>query len=216
MSNCKVLPRRYTKIMVLYLQLVITNRGGYMLKRKDKIIISAIELLGEKGIAGITTKNLAKRQKVSEPALYRQFSGKQEILNFIIDEYASFDVQIQDTIDQSNLAGKEALLFYIDRYAELYENYVELTTIMLSMDLYYYNDYTRSKMDIIINSRKTYIRKLIEKNQLNFGNYKNIDAEELATIIEGIFYSTILKWRLRDQTYSLKEKINTMCSNLVH
>jgi AcrR family transcriptional regulator len=37
-------------------------------QRKNKIIIEAIDLLDEAGIQGLTTKEIAKRQGITEPA----------------------------------------------------------------------------------------------------------------------------------------------------
>lgn len=69
-----------------------------MIKRKNSILISALELFEEGGTNNITIKNLAKREKVSEPALYRQYKNKHEIIVSIINEYSSYDNQIINTI----------------------------------------------------------------------------------------------------------------------
>ncbi|MDA3845636.1 MAG: hypothetical protein PF505_03695 [Vallitaleaceae bacterium] len=61
-----------------------------MINCKEKILISAIELLDNEIVSGVTTNNLTKLQNVSEPALYSLYEGKQEILNYIIKEYASY------------------------------------------------------------------------------------------------------------------------------
>ncbi|PKM56583.1 MAG: hypothetical protein CVU98_10480, partial [Firmicutes bacterium HGW-Firmicutes-3] len=121
-----------------------------MIKRKDKILISAIDLLYSEGVSGVTTKNLAKLEKVTEPALYRQYKNKQEILNHIVEAYAQYDEKIINTIKESPLSGYEVIQYYIKRFIEFYENYVELTTVMFSMDLYYYHDATKARMEEIV------------------------------------------------------------------
>ena len=42
------------------------------IKRKEKVIISSIDLFDEAGIKGLTTKELAKREGITEPAIYKQ------------------------------------------------------------------------------------------------------------------------------------------------
>ena len=52
--------------------------------RQLQIIQESITLIAEKGIQGLTMKNLASAIGVSEPALYRHFKSKNDILSGII------------------------------------------------------------------------------------------------------------------------------------
>ena len=178
-----------------------------MLKRKDRIIISAIELLNEEGVNGVTSKNLAKKQNVTEPALYRQFKGKQEILDSILTEYASYDFRIEETIKQSTLTGKEAILFYVTRYAELYQNYSEITTVMFSMDLYYYNEQTKSFMENVLQKRLAFLEEIINMNQDSFDTLNRFTPRELASMINGTIFSQVYEWRMLNKAYALDERL---------
>ena len=53
-------------------------------KRQQEIIESAGKLLMEKGIKGLTTKNLAQEMEFSESALYRHFKNKEDIILCIL------------------------------------------------------------------------------------------------------------------------------------
>lgn len=186
-----------------------------MLKRKDKILISAIELLSEEGVNGITTKKLAAREKVSEPALYRQYKNKQAILDQIMVEYASYDEMIFKTINQSELKGKEAVSFYVKRYAELYQNYEELTTVMLSLDLYFYNDFTKDMMIKTDKSRNEFLEKIIKKDKNEFLLGERLNAKELAELINGTITSQVLEWRLSGKSYKLDNRLNDVINRLL-
>ncbi|MCK5088225.1 MAG: helix-turn-helix transcriptional regulator, partial [Melioribacteraceae bacterium] len=48
-----------------------------MTKRQAEIIDESIKLIADKGIQGLTIKNLSKAIGVSEPAIYRHFENKQ-------------------------------------------------------------------------------------------------------------------------------------------
>ena len=54
-------------------------------KRQQEIIASAGKLLMEKGIKGLTTKNLAQEMGFSESALYRHFSNKEDIIVLLLN-----------------------------------------------------------------------------------------------------------------------------------
>ena len=49
-------------------------------ERQIEIIDASKDLIGRKGIQNLTIKNLAKKMSFSEPALYRHFKDKTEIL----------------------------------------------------------------------------------------------------------------------------------------
>lgn len=178
-----------------------------MLKRKDKILISAMELFEKWGVNGLTTKNLAQTQGISEPALYRQYKSKQQIINNIIEEFSSYDENIINTIVESRLSGREAMLFYINRYAELYQNYPGFATILISLDLYYYNDYTRQMMKDIIDKRNRFLAEIIVNGRQDFYNTAVFTPEELSKTINSIFFAMVYDWYMEGKSYDLKESI---------
>lgn len=186
-----------------------------VIKRKDKILISAIELLDESGISGLTTKNLAKRQSVSEPALYRQYKNKQEIIDEILEEYARYDEKIENSIKASALSGREAVLFYITRFAELYENYSELTTVMFSFDLFFYQEKSLEYMTNVNQNRLLFLSQLIEANRGDFSFDKSFSSLEMTELIMGMFLAVTYQWRMHGKDFSLKDKILKMSEKLL-
>jgi AcrR family transcriptional regulator len=161
----------------------------------------------------VTTKNLAQHQNVTEPALYRQFKGKQEILDNIIEAYVGYDEKIMSTIRQSNLSGKEAVLFYAKRFSELYQNYSELTTVMFSMDLYQYNPKTKTRMQEIIQTRLLFLESIFCSD--SFPKEKKYSAKELASMVNGIIFAQTYEWRIMDKSYSLEERILSVIEKIL-
>jgi TetR/AcrR family transcriptional regulator len=49
-------------------------------ERRDQIVQAVISVMAERGLAGTTTKRIAEKAGVSEPALYRYFPGKRELI----------------------------------------------------------------------------------------------------------------------------------------
>lgn len=183
-----------------------------MLKRKDKILISAIEILAEDGITGLTTKHLAEVQGVTEPALYRQYKNKQEIILAIINEFTYYDSKIINTINEKGIIGIEAISFYIKRFSELYVNYYELTTVMFSMDLFLYNDITRKIMEEATKARLEFLEQVIDQGQVQVLTYKSV---ELASLIDGILVSQVYQWRMSDKDYTLEDTVETLVKKLL-
>ncbi|WP_025140984.1 tetracycline resistance transcriptional repressor TetR [Achromobacter sp. DH1f] len=53
--------------------------------QRDAVIDSALELLNEVGVDGLTTRKLAERLGVQQPALYWHFKSKQALLDALAD-----------------------------------------------------------------------------------------------------------------------------------
>ncbi len=53
--------------------------------RRDQIVEAALELLAEVPLGGVTTRAIAKRVGVSQPALFRHFRSRDDILLAVID-----------------------------------------------------------------------------------------------------------------------------------
>jgi TetR/AcrR family transcriptional regulator, fatty acid metabolism regulator protein len=178
-----------------------------VIKRKEKIIITAIEILDEDGINGLTTKEIARRHNVTEPAIYKQFDSKKEIILAILDRFALFDEVIKNTILDNKMKFKEGVLYFTNAYAEYYQNYPQITTVMFSFDVFKYEETANKKMTQIINGRYDsivrHIMKGIEKNELPEATEVNI----LADAIFDVIWSSTFIWKMKNCSYDLKERM---------
>lgn len=166
-----------------------------MLHRKDRILVDAISLLDEGGIQGLTTRKIAERQEISEPAIYRQYKNKLDIIMHIIEEYANYDDQIMNTISEMKMNPKDALVFYTNRYAEHYENYPEITTVMYSFDTYRYEQVTNERMTAIYKNRQDFLES-VAKEGIEEGVFRGFfTAEEIAETVSGLLFADTHRWR---------------------
>ena len=186
-----------------------------MLKRKDSILISAIDLLSKKGINGLTTRNLAKKEKVSEAALYRQYSSKLDIIIHIINEFSIYDDKIMNTIREAKITGKEGVIYYVKLISQFYQNYSELTTVMFSMDVYFYDSKTKKLMEDIIEKKLNFLNEIIIEGQLS-GDISNLfDSKELAKIIDGLIFSYTYDYKVNKCKSNLEENLIDVVSKLL-
>lgn len=177
------------------------------LKRKEAIILSAIEIIDELGFQGLSTKELAKRQEITEGALYKHFTSKEEIILAVIDYYGHYDDIIAQTVEMKNMAPKDALIFAVGFLAEYYENYPAITAIANSYEVFKYNRLAKDKIKAIHEKRVEFLSNLVLKG-IDLGDFPNsVKAEKFAKVIKGFFRETISEWRMNDYNFSLKERI---------
>ena len=65
-----------------------------ILHRKILLIITTIDIIDELGIQGLSTREIAKRQGVSEATIFRHYKNKNELLLAVLDYFSQFDEDI--------------------------------------------------------------------------------------------------------------------------
>lgn len=174
--------------------------------RKEQIILSAIEIIDELGINGLSIREIAKKQDITEGALYRHFKSKNHIIIEAVRYYAHFDINIMNTIKKNNMDSKSAIIFFLNSISEYYENYPEITAIDCSFESLMYEPDISDEVIQLIEIRVNFLKSIIE-NGKNTGEFKScINSEDLSDTIIGLFRYLIFKWRLKKYSFSLKEK----------
>ena len=187
-----------------------TNGGCEMkqyLSRKHSIVVSALEIIDEFGINGLSLRELARRQGIVEGALYKHFKSKEEILLAVFDYYARYDTNIKNTIENSSMTPKESILFCIRSFSELYESDPAMISIVSSYEVLLDDSATVRRVKEIFNSRSVYLTHLVEKGQREGSISRDFYGEDLSNIIIGLLRTFALKWRISNYSFPLKPRV---------
>ena len=176
------------------------------LHRKDRLLITTVEIIDELGIQGLSTREIAKRQGVSEATLFRHYKSKNELLIAVLDYFSQFDGEIFNSTKLKSLKPTEAIYYFIGATAEYYENYPAITSIMQLMDVLRYEAELSDKVNEIYENRISIIKQLIIDAQLSGEIRSDTDSENLSVMISGFCREICLKWRLEDRKFSLKQR----------
>lgn len=112
-----------------------------------KFILSALEMINEKGYSGITVQDICSRAEKSVGAFYHHFSSKEDV---IIAAYKEFDKKLQESYRLDDFPNwADALSFLLDSYLKYsMDNGLEFSkaTIIaqLSIGSPYLTDYNRT------------------------------------------------------------------------
>lgn len=180
------------------------------LKRKERLLISAIQLLDEGGLAGVTTREMARREGISEPAVYRHFTGKTDILLAILDQFSAFDRNLEDTVRENEMLPVDAIRHICRVYAAHYAGYPEIANVMFSLDLWKYDPQLEEKYAQILNARHLLMRELVVAG-IESGVFKSeIKVAVLAELLANLVISSTHHWRFEGMTYSLVQRMEDM------
>ncbi|NLZ91168.1 MAG: TetR/AcrR family transcriptional regulator [Clostridiales bacterium] len=175
--------------------------------RKDNIILAAIEIISEDGIHGLSTKKIAARQGISESLLYKHFNSINDVLVAVVKSFSRYDMMIINTVRKRDITYKEKIIAYIGPIVELYQNYPSLASIMLNYETLLNYRHTRQLIKGIINTRKGFVKSVIEKAQAEGEMNNNLTSQELADIINGVISDMVLRWKISGYVFNLKEDV---------
>ena len=186
------------------------------MSRKDSILISAIDIMEEKGIVGMTTKEIALREGITEPAIYRQYKGKKEIVLAVLEKFAGYDDQIMSTVDQQNMNSIDAIRYFLVSLSDYYEGYPQVVTAMFSLDVFWYDENTKKLMIDIINKRlnflEKYVRLGLEEKSFNI----DLDSKNLTEMIYGYLMNTTFNWKILSNKDGIKANVLAKFESLVN
>lgn len=175
--------------------------------RKDNIILAAIEIISEDGIHGLSTKKIAARQGISESLIYKHFNSINDVLVAVVKSFSRYDMMIINTVRKRDITYKEKIIAYIGPIVELYQNYPPLASIMLNYETLLNYRHTRQLIKGIINTRKGFVKSVIEKAQAEGEMNNNLTSQELADIINGVISDMVLRWKISGYVFNLKEDV---------
>lgn len=176
-----------------------------IIHRKDSLILTAIEVLNELGIQGLSTREIAKQQGVSEATLFRHYKTKDDLLLAMLDYDSKYDLDIITSARMKKLNSRAAITYFVSSFAEYYENYPAITAISQAYDVLASKPLLADKIKKSYFTRINFLQEIILQAQKVGEINKSTDSEKLSYLIWGSFMSICLKWRFNQYSFSLKE-----------
>lgn len=164
-------------------------------KRQQEIIESAGKLLMEKGIKGLTTKNLAQEMEFSESALYRHFKNKEDIIVLLLDYLGNNIKERLDNISLKNTNSVEKLQKIFNSQYHFFSLNPHFVVAVLSEGLFDESENINQAIMKIINYKMQIITSIVEQGKQNSEITTEIETQDIVHIIIGSFRMMMLKWK---------------------
>lgn len=171
--------------------------------RQLEIIEAATKLIGDKGIQNLTTKNLAAEMGFSEPALYRHFNGKTEILKSVLIYYKEKLKNGLLAVIETDATGCEKVKAMMDFQFNHFSKYPAVIMVIFAETSFQYDKVLSEAVAEIMVQKKEMVTKMVKSGQADCHIRADISAEQLATMIMGSMRFTVLRWRLSNYDFDL-------------
>ncbi len=177
--------------------------------RQREIVEASIHLISKGGIQELTIKNLAAKLELSEPALYRHFESKQDILLAILGFFKENQKAMYARVTAERPSPLKAVESMMRESFQNFSAKPAMVTVIFAEGMFQ-NDTRLSKVVYsIMDDRREQFASLIGEGQAKGEIRKDIDKEQLALIVMGSMRLIITRWRLSRFAFDLVEEGET-------
>ncbi len=172
-------------------------------KRQIEIIEVAGKLITYGGVSELTTKNLAKEMNFTEPALYRHFKNKEEIIIGMLKHLgADMDERLSETFLLSNDPIEQLQNLFQEQFRFFNENQHFLVAVF-SNGIWENNQKIQSAIQGVMSIKKKHLSKIVSKGIEENKFTSSISEESLIHISMGSFRLHLLKWKMSNFSFDL-------------
>ncbi|MGB3345133.1 MAG: TetR family transcriptional regulator [Aequorivita sp.] len=172
-------------------------------ERQKEIIKASLELIAEKGIQGLTIKNLSKKIGLVESAIYRHFESKTHILTAILDS-------ISGETPPNGAKKVESVIEHLEqKLRNRFQTFTAnpaLVSVIFAEDLFQNEallvEKTKEKVQKSISEMAAMIKVDQQKGKIR----NDIHSEQLAIMINGSVRMMVKQWKMSDYSFDLIQK----------
>jgi AcrR family transcriptional regulator len=185
-------------------------------KRQKQIIDIATQIIATHGVKGLTIKAIAGELGVTEPALYRHFNSKHDILQTLIACYAE-EVDASIATAQVHAAGLDQIMEYFTYREEQYASAPEWARLSFCEEMFYNEEGLADDILILFAKVKTALEDMISQGQEDGSIRCNMPSRVLYQFIFGAHRLLLTEWcysgadfDYRNETNELRQRIQEL------
>lgn len=171
--------------------------------RQKEIISVSLDLISEKGIQGLTIKNLAQRIGITEPAIYRHYENKIHILLAILELFRKNTVQVFENKSDDNLSAIENIEQIFSNQFRILAETPQLVAVIFSEEIFRNEPLLMERIGAIMDQINQAITAIIRKGQERNEIRPDIEAAHLAIMIMGGLRLFVKRWQMKDFSFDL-------------
>ncbi len=175
-----------------------------MTKRQEEITKEAIKLISEKGIQGLTIKNLSKRIGISEPAIYRHFEGKTDILLKLLENFKIIVLKTINDVNKFDGSSWEKIYTLFSKFYMIFSDNPALVSVIFAEEIFKNNTMLTAKIIEILNLNENTLLKYISEGQKLDELRSDINKKSISLIIIGSMRMLVKKWEISKFDFDLK------------
>ncbi|HEK85887.1 MAG: TetR/AcrR family transcriptional regulator [Candidatus Saccharicenans sp.] len=173
--------------------------------RKGDIITSALKIIDQMGIKGLTVARLAHEVGFVESALYRHFKSKRDLIFFILDnigqEARNHLEEVGSGLNDAMVALRKLLYLHLN----FLEEYPGIFKIVYSDEVHLGDQELQDRVYDLISEIVNFIKKVIIRAREEKKLKAEVDVTIAAMHFLGLVYTAFSYWTIKKRKVSLKK-----------
>ncbi len=183
--------------------------------RQIEIIEASGKILMEKGIKGLTTKNLAAEMGFSESAIYRHFKNKEDIIIVLLDYLReNIKVRLENIVANENTSEENLKRIFASQFSFFKQN-PHFVIAILSEGLFDETEKIQNMIMKLIDFKIKLLCQVVERDKQGKEFTQQIITSDLVHIMMGSFRLSMLKWKLSKFQFDIETEGNRAIMNTI-
>jgi AcrR family transcriptional regulator len=182
--------------------------------RQKEIIDVSINIIAQKGIQQLTIKNISKKMGISEPAIYRHFDGKMDILLAILSNFKEHShINSTRILSKSSVSIEHIEAIFISHFKQFTAK-PALAAVIFSEEIFQNDERLAEQVSSIMQLNQKMIVEIIQNGQKNKEIRKDIHAEQFSIITMGALRLLVTQWQLSKYSFDLEQEGGKLLDSL--
>lgn len=169
--------------------------------RQDEIARAALDLVGTRGMQGLSMAAIARKVGIVPSGIYRHFRSKDEVVDAILDylqRELGRNVRAIATLEGTAL---ERLRFLLMKHIDLVRRNQSIPVVVFSTEVYNGNPRRRVKLRGVIEAYLAEVAALIAQGQREGSIRAELDPKTVAILFMGLVQPSTILWHLSAGEY---------------
>ena len=184
-------------------------------KRQLDIVTAAIKIIARRGYQDLTTKNLAAELQLTEAALYRHFTNKNDLIRNILDYFQSISCEVLEQTQTMCLEPLEKVKLFVNNRYQMFMRQPDLAQVMFSEEIFRHDpgfvDQMQSIMHIHRDAVCSYLREAQSQGRIAAG----LDTVQIFRLIVGSMRLLVTQWTFAGQAFDLEAEGTKLLDTII-
>ncbi len=182
-------------------------------ERQQQIVETAIKIIAHKGIQNLTIKNIANDIGISEPALYRHFGSKLEILKGVI-EY--FKIKMKPALEklEESTNSLNKIECFISEHLKIISLNPDFAKVIFSEANFQNEENLILKMNNMMNQSHKILETIVQYGQKKDEIRSDINSLTIVRIIIGSMRLLVTQWSMSGMIFNLETEGKQLCDDI--
>jgi TetR/AcrR family transcriptional regulator, fatty acid metabolism regulator protein len=171
--------------------------------RQEQIAEAALQVIHMHGLNGLSMERIARELGLAPSALYRHYSGKDDVLNAVVEAIGGRLQSMVASVREEQLPPLDLLRELLRRHIILAQHFVAIPRILFSDQVWIGNPGRKARLYEVISSYLCEVAALVREAQREGAIRPKLDANTVSVMFLGLFQPAVMMLFMSDGGFDI-------------